>query len=84
MSRILCLFDLYLDWFSFRLIKAEEKKVPLRPESDEVIARIMALPVDKRTYVKIFKIGMFPVLFDLSSFSGVLCDCAESPLSGVR
>ena len=62
MSRILCLFDLYLDWFSFRLVKAEEKKVPLRPESDEVIARIMALPVDKRTYVKIFKIGMLLVL----------------------
>ena len=35
--------------------------MPLRPESDEVIARVMALPIDKRTYVKIFKIGMFIV-----------------------
>ena len=35
--------------------------MPLRPESDEVIARIMALPIDKRTYVKIFKIGTFLV-----------------------
>ena len=58
MSRVLCLFDLYLDWFSFRLVKAEEKKVPLRPDSEELIAAIMALPVDKRTYIKIFKIGI--------------------------
>ena len=39
-------------------VKAEEKKVPLRPDSEELIAAIMALPADKCTYIKIFKIGM--------------------------
>ena len=82
MLRVLCLFDPYLDWFFSCLVKAEEKKVTLRPESDEVIARIMALPVDKRTYIKIFKIGI-SVVFP-TCFSGVLCDYAKFFISGVR
>ena len=45
-------------WLVSHAVKAEEKKVPLRPDSEELIAAIMALPVDKRTYIKIFKIGM--------------------------
>ena len=42
-------------------VKAEEKKVPLRPDSEELIATIMALPANKRTYIKIFKIGIVPL-----------------------
>ena len=47
-------------------VKAEEKKVPLCPDSEELIATIMALPADKRTYIKIFKIGT--VVYFLSRF----------------
>ena len=47
-------------------VKAEEKKVPLRPDSEELIAAVMALPVDERTYIKIFKIGT--VVYFLSRF----------------
>ena len=47
-------------------VKAEEKKVPLRPDSEELIAAVMALPVDKRTYIKIFKIGI--ILYLLTCF----------------
>ena len=60
-----------MSWLVFYAVKAEEKKVPLRPDSEELIAAIMALPVDKRTYIKIFKIGT--VVYFLSRFvQGIL------------
>ena len=55
-----------MSWLVFYTVKAEEKKVPLRPDSEGLIAAIMALPVDKRTYIKIFKIGT--VVYFLTRF----------------
>ena len=50
----------------FCAVKAEEKKVPLHPNSEKLIAAVLALPADKRTYIKIFKIGT--VVYFLSRF----------------
>ena len=54
-------------WLAFFCaVKAEEKKVPLHPNSEKLIAAVLALPADKRTYIKIFKLGT--VLYLLTCF----------------
>lgn len=35
----------------------EDKKVPPRPNSERLIAAVMALPVEEHTYTKIVRLG---------------------------
>lgn len=43
-------------------VRAEDKKVPLRPNSEKLIEAVLALPIEERTYIKIFKLGMVSCL----------------------
>ena len=53
-------------------VRAEDKKIPPRPNSEELIAAVMALPVEERTYSKIFRLGrgLFRIIVLVRMFFG--------------